>query len=620
MAFYDIIEGSYNLMRDYADEAFRSAIDFLNQMEGLAVTLDIPDVTYIWKPLPVIPGMKIAVPPSDIVVVPNFPGPPSSFVPTPIAPPAISSPPVYGVVKPSIVFPNRPNPIVIGTAPVVPTVDTSVTYPTAPSYTFPSVPTLDSITLPTLDPLVYPTFSAIPPDDTFVAIPGNIFSFTEEDYGSTLFDSIVAALQDRVVNGGTGLNPVVEQAIWDRERNREDQAMLKAKEEIRAEFASRGHSLPPGVEYQKLLEVAVETQNKIVSFGRDIAIKQADLEQENVKHAITETVRLESTLIANWNSIMQRKFEVAKYTQEVAINIFEAQLSLYNARVAAYNIEVQVYNTIVQTELVKVQAYAAEVDAQKLINDINKTTVQIYSEQINAIGVLVSTYKTELEAVAIRLSAEKTKIDIYLGEMQGYIAEIEANKVEFETYKVAVDAETSKIEGYTADINAFAARVGAYSTEVGALVDSNRAEIDTERLRLDSYTNDLEAYKTQVQAETVRIKSKTDTYSELVRAYATKTDAFSTEFTSGLAVYDAAIKENIARVEVELKQADINITKVIEENKLLIETTKAGGLLSSELASAALTAINVSAEMGLGITDNTSRDYNYTGETWPAPG
>lgn len=611
MAFYDIIDGSYQIMQEYADEAFDAALEFLEELGKLAVNLNIPDVSYIWKPLPDIPGMKVATAPADVVIVPVFPNPPSEFIPTTITPPTVDTPPIYDVIKPVFLFPTRPAPIDIGTAPVAPETDTDVVYPTAPAYTIPGIPDLQDIVLPILDPLEYPEFTTTAPDDTFVVVPGNIFAYSEEYYQSDLLTSIQESLRERITTGGTGLNPDVEQALWDRERNREDQAALKAKDEIRSEFANRGFPLPPGVAYQKALEVSVGTQNKIISLGRDIAIKQAELEQENVKHALSETVRLEGVLVNNWNDIMQRKFEVARYTQEVAINIFNAQLGLYNAQLSAYNIEAQVYNTIIQGELAKVEAYKAQIDAQALINQINKTSVDIYSEQIRTIAILTDVYKTELEAVALVLQTEKTKIDIYLGEMQGYVAEIDAKKTEFETYKVTVDAETARIDAYSAEVQAYSERVRAYSTEVTALTDVQKLTLDTERLRLDSHTNLLDSYKTQVEAESTRVKSEADTYIALVQAYSAKTSAYSTEFEAGMKQFEGALKENTSRIDSEIKQAEINIMKVIEENKLLIETVKAGGLLSAELAAAALTAINVSAGMDASFNDSTNHNYNY---------
>jgi transcription elongation factor Elf1 len=610
MGLYDFIEGGYIIMQEYANEAFEAAMDFLEQLGLAAGNIDIPSVSLTWKPLPDIPGMKVAKPPSEVSIVPDFPTAPSDYVPGVITPPAVEEAPEFNVQDPNVLYPNKPSPDDPGDVPSAPATDTDFLYPDAPDTELPATPILRDIVLPTLAPISYPEFTGTMPTDDLSA-PSLSFQFTEEEYDSALLDAITVELIDRVTNGGTGLNPLVEQAIWDRGRDREDQLALKAAEGVRDDFAKRGHTLPPGAEYKELANIQLETLDKLATYNREVTIKQAELEQANIQHAITETIKLESVLVRNWNDIMQRKFAVAQYTQEAAINIFNAQVSLYNTRVQGYNIQATVFNILVQSEIAKIEAYKAELDGARLISEINKIDVDIYSELINALNTQVNLYTAELEGVKTKLEAEKTKIDIYLGEMQGYTAKIAAISEEYKAYKIEVDAETSKVDLYSSQVDAYSSRIQAYTSEVNATKAISDVQIDQERLRLDSYLGKLQAYTAKIQAETSRLTSESDVYQTQVQAYGSIVDAYSKEFQGGVQEFQGALSENQAETDSQLKQAEINITKAVEENKILIESIKAGAQVSADVASAALTAISLGASMSAQGTENTNHNYDY---------
>jgi uncharacterized coiled-coil DUF342 family protein len=610
MGLYDFIEGGYIIMQDYANEAFEAAMDFLEQLGDAAGNIDIPSVSITWKPLPDIPGMKTTTAPADVTISPNFPGAPSDYIPGIITPPAIDEPPEFNVSDPNVLYPNKPSPDDPGDVPTVPNVDTDFAYPDEPVIVLPDEPVLEDVVLPTLTPLEYPEFSAILPTEDLTA-PSLSFQFTEEAYDSALLSAVSAELVDRVVNGGTGLNPLVEQAIWDRGRDREEQIALKSADALRDEFAKRGHPMPPGAELERLADLQLEVLDKLASFNREVTIKQAELEQANIQHAISETIRLETVLVNNWNDIMQRKFAVAQYTQEAAINVFNAQVSLYNTRLQSYNIQATVYNILVSTEIAKIEAYKAELEGQRLITEINKTNVQIYSELVDALNTQIALYTAQLDGVRTKLDAEKTKIDIYLGEMQGYTAKIAAISEEYKAYKIEVDAETSKVELYSSQVDAYSSRIQAYTSEVNALKSISDVQIDQERLRLDSYLGKLQAYTAEIQAETARVTAESDVYQTQVQAYGAKIDAYSKEFQGGLQQFNGALAENQAETDSQLKQAEINITKAVEENKILIESIKAGAQVSADVASAALTAISLGASMSAQGTENTNHNYSY---------
>jgi hypothetical protein len=65
-------------------------------------------------------------------------------------------------------------------------------------------------------------------------------------------------------------------------------------------------------------------------------------------------------------------------------DLFNARITGYNATIQAYLADAQVYRTRIEAETRKVELYKAQIDAQKLVGDINQQLVAMYREQINA--------------------------------------------------------------------------------------------------------------------------------------------------------------------------------------------------------------------------------------------
>ena len=607
---YDFVKAGYDTMEAYADDAFDAALEFLDELARQSALINIPDITYTWGALPDIADISIPDAPIEPEVQADFPSAPSDFVPGTITPPNFDEAPDYDIANADVNLPAAPPPLDVGDAPLAPDTDTDLDYPVAPDYAIPSVPTLEDVTIPLAPAIEFPTFDSTAPVDDLV-VPGLTFSYQEDDYASELVDAVVAKLINDITVGGTGLSQAVEQAIWDRGRNREDQASIIAKEETRADSSKRGFTLPPGVLDRSLQDIAQETQGKIIDLSREIMIKQAEMEQQNVQFAVGEAIRLETTQMNLWNDRMARRFAVAQYTQDTAIALFNADVALYKTQLEAYNINAQVFNTLIAAELGKLEVYKAELDGQKLINDINKTTVDIYKTTIDSLVAQSTLYKTEMEAVRLQLDAEKTKIDIYLGEIQGYTAQIEAVKAQYDVYNSQIEGEMAKVRIYEAEVSAYSERMKAYATEIDAVSKVSDIEIEQERLRLSSYTNALEAFKAELDAESTRLSTLVSVYSTQVQAYDTTVGASTKVFDSTVSQFNAALQQNETEANMELKKAEVNVTKIIEENKILIETIKAGGALEAELASASLSAISLSAGMTAAGSESTFHNYDY---------
>lgn len=107
---------------------------------------------------------------------------------------------------------------------------------------------------------------------------------------SDAFDEAQAWLVDTITNGGTGVNAAVEDAIWQRSRERVIADGRRAKAGIAVGYSAKGHSLPQGAMLKKMeyADYQAAAQNGVAS--TTIAAKQLEIEIETVKFAIGKAI------------------------------------------------------------------------------------------------------------------------------------------------------------------------------------------------------------------------------------------------------------------------------------------------------------------------------------------
>ena len=93
-------------------------------------------------------------------------------------------------------------------------------------------------------------------------------------------------LHSMIFDGGTGLPPAIEQAIYDRARSRIVAEQLSQEGQVYDTFAIRGFSLPQGAMLASIERLRDQSLAKVAESSKDIAIDAAKIEVENLKFAI----------------------------------------------------------------------------------------------------------------------------------------------------------------------------------------------------------------------------------------------------------------------------------------------------------------------------------------------
>lgn len=103
---------------------------------------------------------------------------------------------------------------------------------------------------------------------------------------SDAFDEATNWLVNQITNGGTGINPTIETALWQRARDRIGADTRKTEQQISTGYAAKGYSLPPGAMLGKIDEVRIAGLRAIGESSSGIAIEQFKTEVEMVKFAV----------------------------------------------------------------------------------------------------------------------------------------------------------------------------------------------------------------------------------------------------------------------------------------------------------------------------------------------
>ena len=389
----DLVQDGWTQAQGYASDAFSQATGFLNELTALAESLaDLPTIDVSLTP----PDTSI-----DTLNLPDAPTEPDTAT-------------------------NLP------------------TTPTAPTYTLPTDPTLLNVNVPGAPSIDLPVWDATAP-----VAPNPVstsMSYTESSYTSTLLTNLQTTLADWVSGAATGIDADVEQAIWDRARGREDKIASAKQTEIARTFAGRGFPLPTGVMAQAMLAAIQEAQDKSSSLSRDIAIKQAELEQSNRQFAFQQSVALEGQLLTYTNAVAQRAYDYVKAAAELILQAYDGDVRKYAADVQAYGVRAQALDSLVKRALAPLEAFKGEIDGQKLISELNRQNTEVYKAKLEAVQVVQGIYKTDVDAYSAHVGAEVDRVKalaaVYESTTRGYTAQVDAEATKIRTQADVYRAES----------------------------------------------------------------------------------------------------------------------------------------------------------------------------------
>lgn len=528
-----------------------------------------------------------------------------------VAMPTFSAAPELDAASPGITPPSDPGDLT-ATAPGDAPDTVTVTLPTEPTIVLPDDPTLEDITLPSVPTLNLPTFTATLPGFDLTA-PSDTFDYTYEAYAAQL-PGLITKVQEMLA-GGTGLPDEIWNSLWARARERGDMDAARAIEEATEEWSARGFSLPNGVLDKKIATARQQNQNASSELSREIAIKQADMEVENIRFAVTQGIALESLYAQIHQQAQQLKYEAARYVLEAAVAIFNAQIAYQNAQLQAYVTEAQVYRTRIEAELANVELYKAQLDGQRIVGEINQQAVNLYNAKLQGLLTHIEVYKGQLEGVRTLVDVNKNEIEAFRAGVDAFTAQVQAHAAEIQTYTAKWQGEQIKAQVYGTEVQAFAQRVQAYKTANDSTIAAKDLEIRNNGYLLDKFKAQIQRYSADVDAEAKRIAAGVDVYNGKATLYSAELNAEQARVIADSRQFELALEEAKTDAELELKEAQINIEQLLRILQMEMEQQKTLLSVQAQIAAATMSAMNLSAvaqeSESNSASCNTSHSYSY---------
>lgn len=601
MSIETIVEGRMNTAQTYATTMFNEAKNAIDRLTSSEITLysNPQNVTF------------------------TKPGDPAA---EPVSP--TDSKPVYDTAPDS---PSEPSAIALPSAPDI----TQPSYPTMVPIVLPeylrsvSIPDFTSIMpLFTLEQLSVPEIMA--PQTVATDIAVSIITASEiaiaditvpvitvsditapeiassvNEYVSILNDALRAKLFSNIDTGGTGLSPTVEAAIFARETERGSQALQDIIDKTTSQWAKMGFSLPDGLLSSEIIALNEAYLNKRLDVSRDISIKQAELEQENLKYSLQDAISVESKMFDITDNDVNREQDSADKNanreldaiKNNATRDFEAANNNANRTLetttgnASRSLEVKNKNADRSLDVSKSNAHL-EFDAAKAIATLafdvaNSNANRVFEASKATVQAMVQVYNANIDAFKAQVQKYQAEAEAYKSFIQAMVTEVEVYKAELEGQKLISDINDQAIRLFTAKWNGEESKIKVYEAQLRAAtveIDYNKSIIDRYAVQIQAYTAKINALTSQYNADTV--------------VYRADIDKWVARSDRDIRGADGSLRAEIANVEKYLKDQSTALDLRKWGFELSYKKLQDTAELSAKVAAGALAGASASASLG----------------------
>lgn len=522
---------------------------------------------------------------------------------------------------PTLTMPTQPSALAEFQA-TLPSIDTDLDFPEPPSELLNPMVTAPTITErdePERPQTMLPTFDALAPVDTTEA-PTNIEARVAAAYASqapstiAMLDGYVDAMlvkfnpryheqMGRIetqlatyLDGGTGLDPDVEDAIYERSRDKVDAETRRVGAAAFADAADRGFTLPTGAALAAISTARQAGADNNARAAREIVVLQAEMEQKNLQFAVTTSAGLRTALLNSALSYHQNLVTINGQALEYAKTILAAVVEVYNVSVRAYQVkqeayktEALVYETRRKAAMAQIELYQAEIDALKALGDVDRQKVEVYKARIDALQVYANVYRAQIEAVQGRANLEKLKIDVFQAQVQAHTSKVQGKNAEWLGYKASIEGQQAIAGMYGEQVKVFGIETDAWGRQITAKAEIARAQAMTNQARAENFRAVMAGYSTVVQARGDVARTRLENQRQKVITFQAQSQAqianaqVQNEYyrsTSEIAIKNAALSLDAIFKSAELQRGFANSIAQLHSSNASVHGQLAGAALS----------------------------------------
>lgn len=486
-------------------------------------------------------------------------------------------------------------------------------------------PVLKDLEIPDIPEVLLPVFDQVSPD-TNIEGPADIatqFRVDFADQGNSLraslegaidahmaqinprFKEQMAAIEERLAKytaGGTALPADVESALWARAADRTNADYQRLRDTAYGDAAARGFTMPGGAVLSAVTQARQAAADANARAALDIAIKQAELEQQNLQFAVTQSMQLRQIVLGasqQWASTLVQlngqALQFATGVMQAGIELYGLKIRVVQARIEVYRAEAQIYETRLKAALSVYDAYKAHVDAIKAQADVDTARVQAFTAKMNSYSAIANVYRARLDGVAAKANIEKIKAELFGTQVQAYSAQVQGYTAAWSGYKARVEGKASEWQAYSQKVNAFSAQVDAYRTETQAKLAEIESVAKTNAATAGAYEAKVRGYEALVRGKSAAVQSEINSFESTLKSYTAGLQAQEVKARVDLANSEGQARVTIASYEAESRAIIENARLEYRRMSDMAGVATAGAKVHGDMASSALAGMNAMA-------------------------
>lgn len=417
----------------------------------------------------------------------------------------------------------------------------------------------------------------------------------------------LAKIEERLnkyLDGGSALSPEIENAIYSRTLDKTNTEARRARDTAWKDAARAGYTMPTAYLLAKRQDIDQLRRDNNARAATDIAIKQAELEQQNLQFAVTQSSNLRQLAINSaltyYGGLVSLNGQALQYATSIVdavVKSFDIAAKYAEVMARLYETEARIYEAKLQGALAVYQAYAAQIKAIEAVVSVNTSQVNLYRVQLEAVQTQATIYKAQVDACIAQSQIQLSQVQVYQAQVGAYAAQVNASTAKWQGYSAACNGESAKVAASAEAVRSWSAEVQAYSAEVAAASARMNGQAASAQAQAQAYSAYASAFSAQVQAESASVQAEIASFESQLKGFTAGANAQAEHGRALMAHYEVAAKLLINESQMQfqyLKEAnDMRVAQATGLAKVYSDLATN----FSATAQAALTGMNTLASL-----------------------
>ncbi len=396
-------------------------------------------------------------------------------------------------------------------------------------------------------------------------------------------------------NGELGISKDQEDQYLERAKEKNFTEFRRTRDAAYVEASRKGFSMPPGAAYAaSLMARQAYAENNSRSYN-EIAVKQAELQQERIKFGVQlmnqmiESIRSNALqYLGQQISMTGLAIDYAKSTVSSMIEIFNAKVRQQASQIEIYKIKAQVFDTKLRGALANIELYKSEIDAMRSLVAIDEAKLNAYRAKIDILNTVANVYRTQIDAEATKASLAKIQLEVFEQKVKIYQVKMEAKKLEWDAYVSSIKGKEAEANMNLARVKNYESLVSAYATKLNAKIQEAKAQTDKNNSISQRYIAEMGLIKDIVGAKAQIASTQLENRRQELQTQQAHISAYQAQA-------QLELQKAVEMTKVYLANASQFNSKEIEAMRLKI--SQADSIAKNSLSAANLYASSASAAL-----------------------